>query len=402
MTSEFNPAQMLKERPTADLSRLSTRALLFGGVGVAACAAGFFMVDRSQFLQSYLIAYMFWIGLSLGSLGLLMIQHLSGGAWGLVGRRVFEAAMGNLPLMAVLFIPIAMNLETLYLWARPEAANDPILVLKAAYLNANFFYLRAALYFVVWMVLAFTLRKWSKAQDDAAPLGPGPMDRRFRVFSGPGLVLFMLTVTFMSVDWVMSLDPHFYSTIFGVLTVGGQGLSTLAFTILTLQALSGAKPISEVTSAERFHDYGKLMLAFVMLWAYFNVSQLLIIWSANLPEEIPWYIERLQGHWAPWAVFLLVGHFVAPFVLLLSRDLKRHGRMLSRVAFFVLFMRVVDLVWTIGPVFRHESTGHWLDFAMVVGMSLPWLFLFYRNLGSRALLPANDPYFKESVISEGH
>lgn len=402
MTSEWKPAVMLQERPTADLGRLSNRGLLIGGVGIAACGAGYVMVDSSQFLQSYLIAYMFWIGLSLGSLALLMIQHLSGGAWGLVGRRVFEAATRTLPLMAVLFIPIAMNLPTLYLWARPEAANDPILVEKAAYLNQNFFYGRAVGYFAIWIALAFTLSRWSKAQDETAPVGPGPLDRRFRLLSGPGLVLFMLTVTFMSVDWVMSLDPHFYSTIFGVLTVGGQGLATLAFTILILQGLSGSKPISEVTSAERFHDYGKLMLAFVMLWAYFNVSQLLIIWSANLPEEIPWYIERLQGHWAPWAVVVLLGHFVAPFVLLLSRDLKRHGRTLSRVALFVLGMRVVDLVWTIGPVFRHETTVHWLDFAMVLGMALPWLFLFYRNLGSRALVPANDPYFEEAVINDGH
>jgi hypothetical protein len=200
----------------------------------------------------------------------------------------------------------------------------------------------------------------------------------------------------------MSLDPHFYSTIFGVLTLGGQGLSTLAFTILVLQALSNSKPISQVADAERFHDYGKFMLAFVMLWAYFNVSQLLIIWSANLPEEIPWYIERLQGPWAPWAVVVLVGHFALPFFLLLSRDLKRHGRMLSRVAFLILVMRVIDLIWTIGPVFRHGYTVHWLDFAMVVAFAAPWLFLFYRNLGSRALVPAHDPYFKDAVAHGGH
>jgi len=252
------------------------------------------------------------------------------------------------------------------------------------------------------MGLAYTLSAWSKAQDDAPPAGPGPLDRRSRVLSGPGLVLYVLTVTFMSVDWVMSLDPHFYSTIFGILTLGGQGLSTLAFTILVLQGLVGSKPMSEVTTAERFHDFGKLMLAFVMLWAYFNVSQLLIIWSANLPEEIPWYIERLQGHWAPWAVVVLLGHFAVPFTLLLMRDLKRRGRTLARVALFILAMRVIDLVWTIGPVFRHESTLHWLDFAMVLGMALPWLFLFYRNLGSRALVPANDPYFKEAVINGRH
>lgn len=402
MSGEFNAAALLKERPVADLSRLSNRGVMVGAVGIVAVAAGYFMVDLSQFLQSYLIAYMFWIGISLGSLSLLMVQYLSGGAWGLVARRVFEASTRTLPLMALLFIPIAMNMPTLYKWARPEAVDDPIIQLKAAYLDIEFFYVRAAIYFVIWIGLSLLLSKWSKEQDDSAPLGPGPKDRRFRVVSGPGMVLHILAITFMSVDWVMSLDPHFYSTIFGVLVLGGQGLSTLAFTILVLQGLSNSKPISEVADAERFHDYGKLMLAFVMLWAYFNVSQLLIIWSANLPEEIPWYIERLQGHWAPWAVVVLVGHFVLPFMLLLSRNLKRHGRVLSRVAFLVLIMRVVDFAWTIGPVFRHEYTLHWMDFAMVVAFAAPWLFLFYHNLGSRSLVPANDPYFKDAVANGGH
>jgi hypothetical protein len=402
MSGEFNAAALLKERPVADLSRLSNRGVMFGVVGIIAVAIGFFMVERSQFLQSYLIAYMFWIGISLGSLSLLMVQYLSGGAWGLVARRVFEAATRTLPLMALMFIPIAINLPVLYKWARPEAANDPIIQTKAAYLDPEFFFIRAAIYFVIWMGLAFTLSKWSKNQDETAPQPPGPADRKFRVLAGPGMVLHVLAITFMSVDWVMSLDPHFYSTIFGVLILGGQGLSTLAFTILVLQGLSNSKPISEVVDAERFHDFGKLMLAFVMLWAYFNVSQLLIIWSANLPEEIPWYIERLRGHWAPWAVVVLVGHFVLPFILLLSRDLKRHGRVLSRVAILVLVMRIVDFVWTIGPIFRHEYTLHWMDFAMVVAFAAPWLFLFYRNLGSRSLVPANDPYFKEAVANGGH
>ena len=401
MSSEFNAAALLKERPVADLSRLSNRGVMFGAVGIVAVAIGYFMVDLSQFLQSYLVAYMFWIGISLGSLSLLMVQHLSGGAWGLVARRVFEASTRTLPLMLLMFIPIAMNMPTLYKWARPEAIDDAIIQTKAAYLNPEFFFIRVGIYFAVWMGLAFILSKWSKQQDEMAPQPPGPLDRRFRVLSGPGMILHVLAITFMSVDWVMSLDPHFYSTIFGVLILGGQGLSTHAFTILVLQGLSNSKPISEVADAERFHDYGKLMLAFVMLWAYFNVSQLLIIWSANLPEEIPWYIERLQGHWAPWAVVVLVGHFVLPFMLLLSRDLKRHGRVLSRVAFLVLVMRVIDFVWTIGPVFRHDYTLHWTDFAMVVAFAAPWLFLFYRNLGSRSLVPANDPYFKDAVAN-GH
>lgn len=400
--SEFNPAQLLSERPVGDLDRLRSRGLMFGALGIAATAAGYFMADRSQFLQSYLIAYMFWIGITLGSLVLLMVQYLSGGAWGLVGRRVFEASARTLPLMAILFLPIAFNLEVLYSWARPEAASDALIQTKAAYLNPRFFYIRAIIYFAVWMTLTTVLTRWSKAQDDTAPARPGPKDRRLRVLSGPGIVLHILCVTFMSVDWLMSLDPHFYSTIFGILTLGGQGLTTLAFTILVLQGLSHSKPMSQVATTERFHDFGKLMLAFVMLWAYFNVSQLLIIWSANLPEEIPWYIERLRGPWAPWAVLVLLGHFVLPFLLLLSRDIKRHSKVLSRVAFLVLLMRVVDLTWTVGPVFRHDTTFHWLDFTVVVAMAAPWLFMFYRNLGDRALVPANDPFFKEAVADGGH
>lgn len=402
MSGEFNAAALLEERPVADLSRLSSRGMLLGGLGLAATAAGFFMEERSQFFQSYLIAYMFWVGISIGSLGLLMIQHLSGGAWGLVARRVLEAGARTLPLMLVLFLPIALNMEQLYKWVRPEAAGDALIQSKVAYLNQSFFWLRAVIYFAIWMGLTFLLTRWSTQQDETAPQPPGPLDRRFRVLSGPGMVLLVLTVTFMSVDWVMSLDPHFFSTIFGVLTLGGQGLSTMAFTILVLQGLSNSRPISQVADAERFHDYGKLMLAFTMLWAYFNVSQLLIIWSANLPEEIPWYIERLQGHWGPWAIVVLFGHFVLPFMLLLSRDLKRHGRALSRVALLILVMRVVDLIWTVGPVFRHEYTFHWLDFAAVLGFAAPWLFLFYRNLGSRALVPAHDPYFKDAVANGGH
>jgi hypothetical protein len=200
----------------------------------------------------------------------------------------------------------------------------------------------------------------------------------------------------------MSLEPHFYSTIFGILILGGQGLSTMAFTIVVLNALVRFRPMSAVVEATHFHDLGKLLLAFVMLWAYFNASQLIIIWSGNLPEEIPWYLERLYGpwEWVAWLVFL--GHFVLPFGLLLSRDLKRQPRLLAQLAVFVLVMRVVDLIWTIGPVFRHESTIHWLDFATVIGLGGLWAALFFTNLAGRALLPAHDPYFEEAIAHGGH
>ncbi len=400
--SELNSAQLLSERPVADLDRMRSRGLMFGALGIVGTVAGFFLADRSQFFQSYLIAYMFWMGISLGSLLLLMVQYLSGGAWGLVARRIFESGARTLPLMAILFLPIAFNLQTLYVWARPEALADEVIQTKVAYLNPQFFYIRAAVYFAIWIGLTTILTRWSKQQDDSSPQPPGPMDRRCRVLSGPGVLVTILALTFMSVDWVMSLDPHFYSTIFGILTLGGAGLSTLAFTILVLHGLSHSRPMSQVVNTERFHDFGKLMLAFVMLWAYFNVSQLLIIWSANLPEEIPWYIERLRGPWMPWSWLVLLGHFVLPFVLLLSRDIKRHSAVLARVAYFVLLMRLVDFIWTIAPVFRHDTTFHWLDFTVVVAFAAPWLFMFFRNLGDRSLVPANDPYFKEAVADGGH
>ena len=216
-------------------------------------------------------------------------------------------------------------------------------------------------------------------------------------------MLYVLTVTFMSVDWVMSLDPHWYSTIFGILTLGGQGLSTMAFTILVLAALVKFQPMSQVAGAEAFHDLSKLMFAFVMLWAYFSVSQLLIIWSANLPEEIPFYLERLHGPWYPISVLLLVGQFALPFLLLLSRSLKRNPRAVARVAFWILAMRIVDIAWTIGPVFRGEGSGlHVLDFILVAGMGFLWLAYFWSNLAGRALVPAKDPYFKEAMAHGGH
>jgi hypothetical protein len=407
MSALPNEAALLAARPTDVFGRLQSRGLVMLTIGAGASGLGYVWLGKDAFFQSYLIAFMLWMGITMGSLALLMVQYLSGGAWGLVGRRVFEASTRNLPLMALLFLPIAFNLPTLYPWSHPETVTDPALhraiAEKAAYLNPTFFFERAALYFVIWGGLAFIFNRWSKEQDDTAPRPPGPKDGRMRMLAGPGMVLYMLTVTFMSVDWVMSLDPRFTSTIFGILTLGGQGLSTLAFTILILAALSKAKPLSDVAEPDHFHDYGKLMLAFTMLWAYFNVSQLIIIWSANLPEEIPWYIDRLQGPWAPMAVLVLLGHFTLPFLVLLSRNLKRKASSLAIVALWVLAMRVIDLVWTIGPVFRRDgATISWLDAAVVIAMGGLWLIAFTWNLGGRALVPAHDPYFKEAMAHGGH
>ena len=399
--THFDDAALM-QRPRAELSALGNKSMILGVVGAALMGVGFFAA-RETFMQSYLIAYMFWMGLTMGPLAVLMVHHLSGGAWGMVGRRVWEAAAKNLPLMAILFLPIAFNLESLYSWARPEAVNDPIIQEKAGYLNKNFFYIRALLYFVLMIGLTQILTRWSREQDEHPTLLPGNQDRRFRLVSAPGLCLYVLIVTFLSVDWVMSLDPHWYSTIFGVLTLGGQGLSTMAFTIIVLASLVKFAPMSGVAKPDNFHDLSKLMFAFTLLWAYFSISQLLIIWSANLPEEVPFYLERLHGPWLVVSVLLLLGQFALPFLLLLSRDLKRNPAKVRIVALIVIFMRIIDIAWTIGPVFRHEGSAlHWLDFAAVLGLGLFWLALFWRNLAGRPLVPAHDPYFKEAMAHGGH
>jgi hypothetical protein len=397
-----NDADLLAAPPADIIARLRSRTIAVGAIGLVLSAVGYAMKGEAIW-QSYLIAYYFWIGLTIGSMAVLMVQYLSGGAWGLVGRRIFEAGTRTLPLMAVLFIPIALKMTTLYSWARPEALHDEGIQAKALYLNPKFFVLRAVLYFVIWGIFIFLLNKWSREQDTQPTQLPGPLDRRSRVLSGPGLVVYVLTITFMSVDWVMSLDPHWSSTIFGVLTLGGQGLSTLAFTLIVLSAFVKHRPLAGVVSTENIHDLAKLMFAFVLLWAYFSVSQLIIIWSGNLPEEIPFYLERLHGPWAPISILVLIGQFVLPFLLLLSRGLKQDPMKVRWIAFLIIVMRIVDITWTIAPVFRHEgSTLSWLDFAVTAAMGGLWLTYFWRNLAGRAMLPAHDPYFKEAMAHGGH
>lgn len=384
------------------LARLQQRALIIGVIGLAAGVFGA-LTNRDQFFQSWLIGFLFCLGLTLGSLGLLMLQHLSGGQWGMVGRRVFEAASRTLPLTALFFVPILFALPTLFMWARPEAvAADAILQAKAPYLNVTFFMVRAVFYFVFWMVCVWLLNKWSAAQDRGEEsLDPAGMVR-FRTLSAPALLFLVLTITFAVTDWVMSLDPHWYSTILGLMFVAGFGLSAFALTIAVLSTVGPVGALAGRLTSRHFHDLGKLLLAFTMLWAYLNFSQFLIIWSGNLPEEIPWYIERLRGGWGAVALALVIGHFALPFMLLLSQDIKK-GAWLSRVAIFILVMRLVDTIWLVGPTFAHEGFPiHWMDVVVPAGLVGIWLFLFARYLQSRALMPLNDPFLKEAFAHDAH
>ncbi len=376
------------------------RLLAVGVIGLAVCAIGAF-IDPRQFFFSYLTAFMFWLGIALGCMAIVMLHHLSGGAWGLVIRRVLEAGTRTLPLMALLFVPIAFGARSLYEWARPEViAADEVLKEKSLYLNVPFFLARAVLYFSIWAGLAYFLNRWSLEQDRTAE---PRIARRLQLLSSGGIVLYALTITFASIDWVMSLEPHWYSTIFGVLFMGGQGLSALAFVIGVAVLLSDRKPMAGVLTPSHFHDLGKLLLAFVMLWAYFAFSQFLIIWSGNIAEEIPWYLHRLTTGWQWVGLVLIVFHFAVPFIVLLSRANKRNVRALGVIAAGVIVMRMVDLFWIIGPEnHQHGLSVHWLDVVTPLAVGGIWLAAFVTQLSNRPLLPINDPYLADALGHHGH
>ncbi len=382
----------------SELDRIQRRSLLVGGVGLTLCVGGA-LLDPAQFFQSYLFAYLFWIGIALGSLAILMLHHLVGGAWGFVIRRVLEAAAGTLPVMALLFVPILFGLHDLYVWARPEAvAGSELLQHKSPYLNVPFFLIRTAIYFAAWIGLAFLFNEWSLEQDRT---GEPALSRRLQMLSGPGLLVYGLTMTFGSIDWVMSLEPEWFSTIYGITFMVGQALAGFAFAILIAVLLADRQPLAGVVSAAHFHDLGNLLLAFVMLWAYMAFSQFLIIWTGNLPEEITWYLHRAGGGWNWVGLFVVIFHFAVPFLLLLSRGAKRRLHMLFAVAMTIVVMRLVDLFWLVAPAFHPSGVRvHWMDLVAPIGVGGIWMGVFARQLKGRPLLPPHDPYVKEAFHHE--
>ncbi len=375
------------------LVRMQRNALIAGVVALAMCAVGAFFSPQ-QFFRSYLVAYLFWFGIAMGCLAILMIYHITGGAWGAVIRRSLESATRTFPLLAALFVPIAVGVGSLYEWADPDrVAHDPLLQHKAPYLNVPFFLGRAVFYFAVWMTFSRLLNRWSLEQDKTKD--QRPLDK-LEVISRGGLVAIGLTVTFAAVDWAMSLEPHWFSTLYGVLIVGGQLLSAMAFMIVIAATLSTRGPLNDVIQRAQFHDLGKLMFAYVMLWAYFELSQLIIIWSANLTEEIPWYLRRTTGGWQYVVLIEVLFHFVLPFLILLSRDIKRNPRLLAAVATGVIVACFFDVFWMVTPAFSPQQlTFHWMDVAAVLGVGGIWLWFFVQQLRNYPLIAINDPSLPE-------
>jgi len=379
------------------LKTIARRSLAIGLV-FTALAAVLAWVSPDQFFRAYLLGFMAWLGVTLGSMAILMIRHLTGGGWGMVIRRIMGAAMRCIPLMALLFLPILFGLPRLYVWARPlDSIPDAHLrqhlaEITKTYLSVNGFMVRALLYFAIWNLLSFLLTRFSVEQDR-----PGARDNsaRFKAVSGPGLILYAFTISFAAIDWVMSIDPSWISTIYGLLILIGEVLSAMCFAIVVERILVNYKPMSELLKPDYVQDHGKWLMVFIMMWAYFAFSQWLIIWAGNLPEEITWYMTRLSGGWAYVGLWLVLFHFAVPFVLLLSRPFKRDIRRLVWLAVWLMLMRYVDLFWMIEPNFSARVHLTLADVVVPVAMGGLWLAYFFRNLSSLPLLPAYDPEAQE-------
>jgi len=378
-------------------------ALVIGLVfALISLVLAFFRPD--EFFRGYLLAYMDWLGVTLGSMAILMIRHLTGGGWGMVIRRILGAAMRCLPLMAVLFVPILFGLPNLYVWARPldsiadKHLREHLQGLTKSYLNVHGFVLRAVIYLAIWNLLSFLLTKWSKETDDRSTRDN---TARFKAVSGPGLILYAFTISFAAIDWVMSIDPSWISTIYGLLILIGELLSAMCFAVLVERILVDYKPMSELLKPDFVHDHGKWMLTFTMVWAYFSFSQWLIIWAGNLPEEITWYMRRLNGGWGFVGLFLAIFQFAVPFVLLLSRPFKRDIRRLAWLAIWILFMRYFDLFWIIEPNFSKTLSLPVADIVVSIAIGSLWIAYFCRNLNSLPLLPAYDVFANE-VLEPAH
>jgi len=385
----------------ATLPGMRQFGMIAGVLGVVLAVAGFFMSGLDRFFQAYLVAYTFWMGVLLGAMALLMVQHLSGGVWGIILRRPFEAAVRTLPIMTVLFVPLIFGMHSLYEWTHEGITEtDTVIAAKSAYLNTPFFLIRQAIYFTVWNVMGFLLTKWSAEHDRT---GDPALLNKLSVLSGAGLCLYFLTVTFAMVDWTMSVNPHWFSTIWGMLYIGGQGLSAFAFGIVVLVMLAQAAPLNRVLTSHHFHDLGKFLFAFLMLWAYLNFSQFLIIWSANIPEEIPHYLNRWENTWKFLSIFIVVGHFMVPYALLLSRDLKRNYGKLRIIATWILCARVAEYYWHVAPeLHKGGFTLSLLDVALPLAIGGIFISLFVSQLGSRSLLPVNDPALDKALHHHVH
>jgi hypothetical protein len=345
------------------------------------------LMNRPQFFHSWLVAWIFFTGISCGALVIVMMQSLTGGAWGVAVQRFAEAGMLTLPLMALLFVPVIIGIQDLFPWSRADAlAAHPNWEHKIGYLNIPFFAARGFFYFAVLGALAFFIRHWSVRKDQLA--GGSMPGRRIRMLSAGGLVVYVLCMNFASTDWVMSLEPDWYSTIFVVIFMAGQFLTALALMTALLARFAGREPFARFITTKHFHDLGNLLLTFVIFWIYVSFSQFLIIWSGNLPKEISWYLHRSAGSWKGVALFLMAFQFILPVGLLLFRGMKRQRERLGAIAAMIVVVNMVNVYWLIAPAFHPEGVRiHWLDFTTLIAVGGFWAATFLWFLNRQPLLP---------------
>ncbi|MEP6903765.1 MAG: hypothetical protein ABJA66_18725 [Actinomycetota bacterium] len=393
----------------AEFSRWRGLAIGVGGICavIILAVAVIFPEQRETALRAWLLGFMFSCGLGIGGLGILMLQYLTGGAWGIVIRRIAEACSRTVIVLAILFIPLAVGVyfSSIYQWT--HLPNDVVIQHRGWYLTSGGWIIRAYVYFLIWYVMQRLLNDWSLKQDQsnsyeesAKYLGTATG------FSGPAMVVYALVVSFAAIDWTMTLDPHWYSTIWGLLYVVGWALSCFSFAVVILAYLSDKAPMNRILGKRHFHDIGKLMLALVMVWAYFNFSQFLIIWSGNLPEETVWFLARMTNGWGWIGLILILFHFAFPYLVLLSRDVKRNAKYLAMMAIFILVLRITDVFYHIAPsptVLGQEPhfNGFWLLYLLgPVAVGGIWLSFFFKELAQRPLVPIHDP-FMENAIEHG-
>ncbi len=379
-------------------NRLPLPGAVAAALGAVACAV-LGAANPKQFFFSWLVSFLFFLSLALGALFFVLIQYASQGGWGIVVRRIGETVFTTIPVMAILFLPLLLGLHDLYSWSVPGAAeHDALLRWKAPYLNVPFFLIRATLYFVIWSFIALFYYRGSRGQDTT---GDHAVSARLRRFAGPSLIVLALTQTFASIDWIVSLTPHWYSTMFGVYFFAGSFVGFIALLSVMAVALRAAGLLDTIISPEHLHDIGKFLFAFTAFWAYIAFSQFFLIWYANLPEETIWFKARLEGSWKMLSILLMVGHFGVPFLYLMGRDVKRRGFTLAIGGAWLLAMHFVDLYWQVMPTLHPEGIRpSILDVAAFITVGGVFVAAAGWLMRRQALVPVRDPRLAESLAFE--
>jgi len=378
--------------------RVARIAGVIGVLGLLASVGLGLTAGWPRFFQSYLVSFAFFLSLSVGALFFVMLQHLVRAGWSVVVRRLAESLAMNIPALAVAFLPILLALPMIYLWATPEGMANPLIAAKRGYLNTVFFIVRWVVFFGLWSLLAWFFWRNSTSQDLT---GDVAHNRRMEKLSAPAMVFFALTLNFAAFDLLMSLDPTWFSTIFGVYYFSGGIVGFFAcLSLLTILLQRGGK-LRGVVTDEHYHDLGKLVFGFTVFWAYIAFSQFMLIWYANIPEETNWFSHRVHGPWQGVAWLLLFGHFWIPFFYLLPRFVKRRPKLFGPMAAWVLLMCYVDLYWLVLPQSSPDRIPlHPMDVTLPIGMGGLWLALAAHRLGKRSLVPVRDPRLPESLAFE--